>query len=56
MPAQNYSVNQPTIQTLLTWRQSTEIVILEIPRPFRLRLSPESLVDSVCLNLRNSKG
>ena len=34
MPAQQYSVNQHPIQTLLTWVQSKEIAIPEIQRPF----------------------
>lgn len=34
MPAQQYSVNQYAIQTLLTWIQTGEIAIPEIQRPF----------------------
>lgn len=34
MPAQNYSVNNVPIQTLLTWIKSEEIAVPEIQRPF----------------------
>lgn len=34
MPIQRYSVNQHTIETLLTWIRSEEIAIPEIQRPF----------------------
>ena len=34
MPIQRYSVNQHTVQTLLTWIESDDIAIPEIQRPF----------------------
>ena len=34
MSSQKYSVNQPLIETLLSWVKSGEIAIPEIQRPF----------------------
>ena len=34
MSSQKYSVNQPLIETLISWVKSGEIAIPEIQRPF----------------------